>query len=64
MLGYYYFITFDHQQLRETVEKFSGQRAVTEVSKRKNFTFDELEEHSNTLAANFVSLGLGSDHKK
>ena len=53
-------VTINKQQLRETVEKFSGQRAVTEVSKRKHFTFDELENHSNILAANFVSLGFGS----
>ena len=46
------------EQFRLMVEKFPSKAAMTEIIKRKTFTFTEVEEHTNNIAANLISLGL------
>ena len=43
------------EQFRLMVEKFPSKGAMTEVIKRKTFTFTELEDHTNNIAANLIS---------
>ena len=45
-------------KLRETVDKHADRIATTEVAKGTSFTFCQLEEHTNAMAANLISLGL------
>ena len=45
-------------KLRETVDKNADRIAITEVAKGNSFTFSQLEQHTNAMAANLIGLGL------